>query len=131
MSFLFLQQKAKFILNFLPHFEFSPEVAESGKILNRAFCDRFSDSLLPLADYFNQSVNNVNICHSGFLDFLSAPQHFHALRDLLMREFGSLAVFALVSFFFMPVIRAQKLALRGPPSGCGAFNPGFPGFALL
>jgi hypothetical protein len=57
--------------------------------------------------------------------------HRHALRLLLIREFGSFAVFAEVSFFFMPVIRAQKLFFRGPPSGCGAFNPGFPGFARL
>ena len=48
-----------------------------------------------------------------------------------MREFGSLAVFSLVSFFFMPSIRAQKESRRLPPSGCGAFNPGFPGLALL
>jgi hypothetical protein len=46
-----------------------------------------------------------------------------------MREFGSLAVFALVSFFFMPDIRAQKESLRDPPSGWGAFR--FPPVALL
>jgi hypothetical protein len=34
-----------------------------------------------------------------------------------MREFGSLAVFALVNFFFMPVILAQKESRREPPSG--------------
>jgi hypothetical protein len=65
------------------------------------------------------------------LIFCHAHQHFHALRDLLMREFGSLAVSALVSFFFIPFILAQKLSRRDPPSGCGAFNPGLPGFALL
>jgi len=48
-----------------------------------------------------------------------------------MRLFGSLAVLALVSFFFMPDILAQNDAFLGPPSGCGAFSPGFPGFALL
>lgn len=39
-----------------------------------------------------------------------------------MRESGSLAVFALVFFFFMPSIRAQKESLRGPPSGWGGFK---------
>ena len=39
-----------------------------------------------------------------------------------MREFGSLAVFALVSFFFMPPILAQKESRREPPSGWGAFK---------
>ena len=48
-----------------------------------------------------------------------------------MRLFGSFAVFLLVNFFFIPFIRAQKESLRGPPSGCGAFNPGLPGFARL
>ena len=48
-----------------------------------------------------------------------------------MREFGSFAVFALVSFFFMPSMRAQKESRRLPPSGWGAFRPGLPGFALL
>lgn len=48
-----------------------------------------------------------------------------------MRLFGSLAVFSLVSFFFMPVILAQNESLRGPPSGWGAFKPGLPGLALL
>jgi len=48
-----------------------------------------------------------------------------------MRLLGSLAVLADVSFFFIPFIRAQKESLRGPPSGCGAFKPGFPGFAAL
>jgi len=31
----------------------------------------------------------------------------------------------------MPDIRAQNDFLREPPSGWGAFNPGFPGFAAL
>lgn len=48
---------------------------------------------------------------------------FHALNDLLIRLFGSFAVFSLVSFAFIPDIRAQKEALR-PLSfsvlGCGA-----------
>ena len=36
-----------------------------------------------------------------------------------------------VSFFFMPFILAQNESRRGPPSGCGAFNPGLPGLAAL
>jgi len=48
-----------------------------------------------------------------------------------MRLLGSLAVFLEVSFFFIPSILAQNDSLRGPPSGCGGFNPGLPGFALL
>jgi hypothetical protein len=39
-----------------------------------------------------------------------------------MRESGSLAVFALVSFFFMPLILAQKESRREPPSGWGGFK---------
>ena len=39
-----------------------------------------------------------------------------------MRESGSLAVFALVSFFFMPSILAQNESLREPPSGWGGFK---------
>ena len=39
-----------------------------------------------------------------------------------MREFGSLAVFSLVSFFFMPLILAQKESRREPPSGWGGFK---------
>jgi hypothetical protein len=49
----------------------------------------------------------------------------------LIRLFGSLAVLALVNFFFMPVILAQNDFLREPPSGCGAFKPGLPGLAAL
>jgi hypothetical protein len=48
-----------------------------------------------------------------------------------MREFGSLAVFSDVSFAFIPFILAQKESRRGPPSGCGALSPGFPGLARL
>jgi hypothetical protein len=48
-----------------------------------------------------------------------------------MRELGSLAVLAEVSFFFMPVMRAQNDFLREPPTGCGAFSPGLPGLAAL
>jgi hypothetical protein len=58
-------------------------------------------------------------------------QHFHFLKDLLILLFGSLAVFAEVSFFFIPSIRAQNDFLREPPSGWGAFSPGLPGLALL
>ena len=39
-----------------------------------------------------------------------------------MRLFGSLAVLALVSFFFMPSILAQNESLREPPSGWGGFK---------
>jgi hypothetical protein len=39
-----------------------------------------------------------------------------------MREFGSFAVFSLVSFFFMPLILAQKESRREPPSGWGRFK---------
>ena len=56
----------------------------------------------------------------------SAPsahlQQFQARRLLLIRLFGSLAVFSLVIFFFMPVIRAQKESRRLPPSGCGGLR---------
>lgn len=44
-------------------------------------------------------------------------QHFQARSDLFMRLLGSLAVFALVSFFFIPSIRAQNDFFRAPPSG--------------
>jgi hypothetical protein len=56
---------------------------------------------------------------------------FHALKDLLILESGSLAVSALVSFAFIPFIRAQKESRLLPPSGWGRFSPGFPGFAAL
>ena len=39
-----------------------------------------------------------------------------------MRLLGSLAVLALVSFFFIPDIRAQKESRLLPPSGWGAFR---------
>ena len=39
-----------------------------------------------------------------------------------MREFGSLAVFSLVNFFFIPPILAQKESRREPPSGWGGFK---------
>ena len=48
-----------------------------------------------------------------------------------MRLFGSFAVLADVNFFFIPDIRAQNDFFLAPPSGCGAFRPGFPGFAAL
>jgi hypothetical protein len=47
---------------------------------------------------------------------------FQALKLLLMREFGSFAVFADVSFFFMPDILAQNESRLEPPSGCGGFK---------
>ncbi len=39
-----------------------------------------------------------------------------------MRLFGSLAVLALVSFFFIPLILAQKESRLLPPSGWGGFR---------
>ena len=39
-----------------------------------------------------------------------------------MRESGSLAVLADVSFFFIPSILAQKESRREPPSGWGGFK---------
>jgi len=56
---------------------------------------------------------------------------FQARKDLLIRESGSLAVLAEVSFFFMPFMRAQKESRREPPSGCGRLSPGLPGLAAL
>ena len=44
-------------------------------------------------------------------------QQFHALKDLLMRLFGSLAVLAEVNLDFIPFMRAQKESRREPPSG--------------
>jgi hypothetical protein len=46
-----------------------------------------------------------------------------------MRLFGSFAVFLLVSFFFMPVILAQKLALR--PLASVVFGLGAGGFRFM
>jgi hypothetical protein len=40
----------------------------------------------------------------------------------LIRESGSLAVFELVNFFFIPLILAQKESRREPPSGWGRFK---------
>ena len=40
----------------------------------------------------------------------------------MIREFGSLAVLALVSFFFIPDILAQKESRLLPPSGWGGFK---------
>jgi len=41
---------------------------------------------------------------------------------LLIREFGSFAVFSLVRFFFIPDILAQKESRLLPPSGWGGFK---------
>lgn len=65
--------------------------------------------------------------HMGCIIALNEPprqsrQQFQARKDLLMRESGSRAVSLLVSFFFMPSIRAQKLSRRAPPFGCGGFR---------
>ncbi len=53
-----------------------------------------------------------------------------------MREFGSLAVFSLVSLAFMPDIleqndfrREESFSVFG--FGAGALSPGLPGFAAL
>jgi hypothetical protein len=59
---------------------------------------------------------------------------FQALKLLLILEFGSLAVFALVSFAFMPFILAQKDFFRAESAavlgdGAGAFR--LPPVALL
>jgi hypothetical protein len=62
-----------------------------------------------------RQATSPNICHFH-------AQHFQALKDLLIRLFGSFAVFADVNFFFIPDIRAQKESLRFPPSGWGAFK---------
>ena len=65
----------------------------------------------------------------AFLSHLSAHQfprkvylpfqQSHFRSDLLMRLFGSAALAEPVSFRFMPVILAQKLSFREPPSGWG------------
>jgi len=49
-------------------------------------------------------------------------QQFQARRLLLILESGSFAVLALVNFFFIPVILAQKESRRLPPSGWGRFK---------
>jgi hypothetical protein len=67
---------------------------------------------------------------SAFVTYPPSAQ-FHALKDLLILESGSLAVSALVNFFFIPDILAQKESRLLPPLGWGAFSPGFPGFAAL
>ena len=46
-------------------------------------------------------------------------QQSHFRSDLLMRLFGSAAFAEPVSFFRIPVILAQKLSFREPPSGWG------------
>jgi hypothetical protein len=64
------------------------------------------------------AVGMEELAGRGF-QFLApgTPQQFHARSDLLIRLFGSFAVFLLVSFFFIPVILAQNESRRGPPSG--------------
>ena len=57
-------------------------------------------------------------------------QQFHALNDLLILESGSLAVLALVSFFFIPLILAQKLALLLFPTFLLGLFRSEPGFSL-
>jgi len=76
------------------------------------------------------SVLLVSLCCVVVFGYL----HFQARRDLLMREFGSLAVLELVSFERIPFILAQKEALR-PASflvlGLGAGGFRLPPCALL
>ena len=38
-------------------------MAESSEVLNRAFCNRFSNNCSPLTDHLKQSVNKVKIGH--------------------------------------------------------------------
>jgi hypothetical protein len=70
------------------------------------------------------SLTRLGVAPDNVLVNVDDPphQHFQARRLLLIREFGSFAVFLLVNFFFMPCIRAQKLFFLGPPSGCGALR---------
>jgi hypothetical protein len=70
-------------------------------------------------------------CFWFFLFTAGTGQHFHARNALLILLLGSFAVSAEVFFFLCPFIRAQKESRREPPSGCGGFNPGLPGFAAL
>jgi len=53
---------------------------------------------------------------------------FHALNDLLIRLFGSLAVFALVRDRFIPSMRAQNDLRR--PASAFVFGFGAGGFRL-
>lgn len=64
---------------------------------------------------------------SDWVNFYSWFQHFHARKALLIRLFGSRAVFLDVNFFFMPVIRAQNDFFRALDFlvlglGAGAFK---------
>jgi len=72
---------------------------------------------------FNFIILKAFICN-----YTQSYQQFQALKDLLILESGSLAVFLLVSFFFIPFILAQKDALRGFPTfllGALRSDPGF------
>jgi hypothetical protein len=58
------------------------------------------------------------------------------VEDLLIRELGSLAVLADVSFFFIPDILAQNDFFRAESFsvlgfGAGGLSPGLPGLAAL
>ena len=59
---------------------------------------------------------------------LLLERHFHLLNANALR-----VGLPCLSFIgpCIPLIRAQNDRLRAPPSGCGAFSPGFPGLALL
>ena len=56
-------------------------------------------------------------------------QQFHALRLLLIREFGSFFVFSDVSFSFIPLILAQKEARR--PLSFSVLGFGAGGFKFM
>ena len=74
----------------------------------------------------------VNVCVKSW--FRHNHLQFHALRLLLILELGSRAVLALVSFFFIPFIRAQKdffLLAADFVLGLGAGGFKFPPLALL
>lgn len=70
----------------------------------------------------------------GVQSFFLFHLHFHFRSALLILEFGSLRVLALVNFFFIPDILAQKLAFL-PLSffvfGFGAGGFRFPPLVLL
>jgi len=57
-------------------------------------------------------------------------QQFHALRDLLILESGSEAVFLEVNFAFIPFILAQKDARLGFPTFFEGALRSDPGFSL-
>ena len=80
------------------------------RIFARFLYKRFIARLiLNIFFYFFKSVTDV--CKFLLKLFKSFHQQFQALNDLFILESGSLAVLALVSFFIIPLILAQKVAL--------------------